>query len=73
MDLEEQKVRAASWFAELRDKICSAFEDIEGDYQGDAITAEPGRFERKSWKRDVSDGSDGGGMFERSPRGRIVS
>ncbi|HUH85660.1 MAG TPA: oxygen-dependent coproporphyrinogen oxidase [Stellaceae bacterium] len=52
--------RAARWFAELRDRICSAFEAIEDAYaaeRGDEGAA--GRFERRSWERD---GGGGGTM-----------
>ncbi len=34
--IEEKKVRAAAWFAELRDVITNAFEEIEDDLPADA-------------------------------------
>ena len=33
-DIEARKERATAWFAELRDRICAAFEAIEDDYRG---------------------------------------
>jgi coproporphyrinogen III oxidase len=52
------KERAARWFDELRDRICTAFQDIEDDYAGMRGGA-PGRFERRPWQRD---GGGGGTM-----------
>ena len=48
----ERQQRAVEWFAALRDRICGAFEAIEGEYAGpDAAAAAAGRFERKEWER----------------------
>ena len=48
----EQQQRAAAWFAELRDRVCAAFEAIEDEYAGhDAAALAPGRFEQKQWQR----------------------
>ena len=50
--VSEGQRRAAEWFAELRDRICAAFEAIEDEYTGqDAATLPAGRFERKEWTR----------------------
>ena len=60
---EEQKARAKSWFEELRDEICTAFEDLEDALSG--ANAErfadrpPGRFQRKAWDRP----GGGGGVM----------
>jgi len=52
--------RAAQWFAELRDRICSAFEAIEDAHAAARPTAgAAGRFERRSWQRE---GGGGGTM-----------
>ncbi len=68
---EDRKARAAAWFAELRDEICAAFEELE-----DSVTAPgsrpPGRFERTGWQRTDADGDGGGGGGEMSiMRGRV--
>jgi coproporphyrinogen III oxidase len=56
----ERKLRAAAWFAALRDRICAAFEAMEDDYAGpDAADIAPGRFLRSPWERP---GGGGGTM-----------
>jgi coproporphyrinogen III oxidase len=51
---------AAQWFETLRDRICTAFEDIETDYaERTGSAGQPGRFERKAWSRD----GGGGGVM----------
>jgi coproporphyrinogen III oxidase len=56
----ERRERAAGWYAELRDRICVAFEAIEDEYHGpEAEALAPGRFERKDWERP---GGGGGTM-----------
>jgi coproporphyrinogen III oxidase len=58
--VEVRKERAAAWFAALRDRICAAFEAIEGDYAGPgAATLTAGRFIRTPWQRP---GGGGGTM-----------
>jgi coproporphyrinogen III oxidase len=48
----ERQQSAAAWFAELRDRVCAAFEALEDEYAGsDAAALAPGRFERKDWQR----------------------
>jgi coproporphyrinogen III oxidase len=68
---DDRKRRASAWFAELRDKICAAFEAIEDDIGdeiaarlpiGDSVRAQaPGRFVRKAWQREDGDPEKGGG------------
>jgi len=68
----ERRQQAAAWFAELRDRICAAFETLEDELE----TAAPalaagrpaGRFERKPWQRPEKDG--GGGVMSLM-RGRV--
>ncbi len=55
------KVQARTWFETLRDRICAAFEDIDGS----------GRFERTAWQRPTDDGSDGGGGVMSVMKGRV--
>jgi coproporphyrinogen III oxidase len=48
----ERCARAAAWFAELRDRLCAAFEAIEAEYAASlGGTAPPGRFAREPWQR----------------------
>jgi coproporphyrinogen III oxidase len=68
---DAQKVQAVAWFGELRDKICTAFEQIENELQGTEHAAlPPGRFERKAWKRPPEE-SDGGGGEISLMKGRV--
>ena len=55
------KVQARAWFENLRDRICGAFEAIDGE----------GRFERTAWQRPTDDGSDGGGGVMSVMRGQV--
>jgi coproporphyrinogen III oxidase len=62
----DRKARSATWFAQLRDRICAAFEAIEDELTGPNAErigeVAPGRFERTAWHRDEeSSGTDGGG------------
>ena len=71
----DRKERASQWFAELRDRICAAFEKLEDEYDGELdgrFAGRPaGRFERSSWKRPTEDGSEGGGGTMSVMRGRV--
>ena len=71
----DRKERASQWFAELRDRICAAFEKLEDEYAGELdgrFAGRPaGRFERSSWKRPTEDGSEGGGGTMSVMRGRV--
>lgn len=59
------KNHARAWFEALRDRICNAFEAIEGDGPG------AGRFERSAWQRPTEDGSEGGGGVMSVMKGRV--
>lgn len=71
--VEALKPRAAAWFAELRDRICTAFEQIETEAAGpfppecDA----PGSFVRTPWQRTNHDGTPGGGGVMSIMKGRV--
>jgi coproporphyrinogen III oxidase len=66
--LDDRQALAQSWFRELRDRICAAFESIEDEAGGD----EPaGRFERKGWDRTDHGGAPGGGGVMSVMKGRV--
>ena len=69
--MEDRKAAAAAWFEELRNEICSAFEQLEDDYEGIQQDRPAGKFERDSWHRSTEDGSDGGGGTTSSMKGRV--
>jgi len=62
-----RSAKVESWFTQLRDRICTAFEAIEDEFvHGRARAGRPGRFERKSWQRP-----GGGGGTMSIMRGRV--
>jgi coproporphyrinogen III oxidase len=70
---ENRKTRAAAWFAELRDKICAAFEALEDGLPAGTAFAEqaPGRFRRTPWNRTDHSGAPGGGGEMSLMTGRV--
>jgi coproporphyrinogen III oxidase len=68
---EHRKNAAAAWFAELRDRICQAFEDLEDAFEGATTAPEAGRFERTPWRRGGADEEGGGGGEMSIMRGRV--
>ena len=72
---DTHKERAAAWFAELRDNLCTALEAAENEVQGPNFSSkgEPGAFKKKTWKRPASDGANdaGGGGVMSVLRGRV--
>ena len=70
--LEHRKSHAAAWFAELRDRICAAFEQLEDDLSGGPLADRPaGRFERTDWLRPADPPGRGGGGTMALMRGRV--
>ena len=65
-----QQAEAAAWFAALRDRICAAFEALEGQLQGPDRAQPPGRFVRSTWQRPDPSGDGGGGTMA-AMRGRV--
>jgi coproporphyrinogen III oxidase len=67
---EQRKARAATWFAELRDNICAAFEGLEDSLAGENAERFPdlpaGRFVRSAWERP-----EGGGGVMALMHGRV--
>lgn len=69
---EAQKQQAAAWFKNLRDQICTAFEQIEDELEGTRHGDLPaGRFERKAWQRGDDQNGDGGGGVMSVMHGRV--
>ena len=71
--VEALKPRADAWFAQLRDNICAAFEQIEQEAGGPFPPEDetPGRFVRTPWQRTNHDGTPGGGGVMSIMKGRI--
>ena len=67
--VEAQKAEASAWFQELRNSICAEFERVEDALEGPGQETEPGRFERKRWRR--SETEDGGGGEMSIMHGRV--
>jgi coproporphyrinogen III oxidase len=71
--IEQRKERAGVWFATLRDRIVTAFEDVEDALPavaplGDAAA---GRFVRTPWSRTDHTGAPGGGGVMAMMKGRV--
>jgi len=65
--LDARKEAARTWFEDLRDRICAAFEAIEHDLSsGPHADLPPGRFVRTAWDRP-----GGGGGVMSVMRGRV--
>ena len=69
-DIEGKKALATDWFADLRDRICAVFEEIE-DEGAPAAGLEPGRFVRTPWQRTDHSGAPGGGGAMSMMRGAV--
>jgi coproporphyrinogen III oxidase len=70
-DLKDKKTRAAAWFRQLRDDICSDFEVLEAEVTGALADRPPGHFEREIWTRSETEGGDGGGGEMSVVHGRL--
>ena len=67
--LDEKKQIASTWFKELRDRMCAAFEALEDTVAGpnEAIgDGKPGRFKQTAWDRP-----GGGGGVMSVMKGRV--
>ena len=72
-ELARHKDTARSWFEELRDTICAAFEKLEDDLPAGAPLSDraPGRFKRTLWERTDHSGAPGGGGTMSLMHGRV--
>lgn len=72
---DEQQIKARSWFEDLRERICAAFEAIEDEGKDLPVLPnapkEPGRFVRGHWERIDHSGAPGGGGVPAVMKGRI--
>ena len=67
---DSEKARASAWFAELRDRVCAAFEALEDAQDAGPFAALPaGRFERSETRRGGEDA--GGGVMAVMREGRV--
>jgi coproporphyrinogen III oxidase len=73
LETDERKREAETWFHDLRDRLCAAFEAIERELP--ESNAAPGRFERTRWERAAESGAEanasGGGGEMSIMRGRV--
>lgn len=68
VDIEQKKHAAEAWFQELRDQICTRFEDLEEALTGPLDNHAPGKFVQSDWLRE--EGKGGGGKMSLM-RGRL--
>ena len=68
LTIDQKKMAASNWFADLRDQICMEFEKLEDSIEGPNETVgdgEPGRFNQIEWDRP------GGGGCMSVMKGRV--
>ena len=61
-DLDAHRAAARAWFEQLRDRICSAFEQLEDEAPAALYCGEAGRFQREAWSRGDGSEDHGGGV-----------
>jgi coproporphyrinogen III oxidase len=59
--IDDRKARARTWFEQLRDDICAAFERLEDEAPVALYPGAAGRFARTPWQRTDHNGAAGGG------------
>jgi len=70
-DIETRKQTASAWFRQLRDQICTSFEQIEDEVSGPLSDRPAGRFKREPWDRKDHTGAKGGGGEMSMMYGRV--
>ena len=72
-ELEGRKAQARAWFEALQARLIDAFEALEaaGPAGSPEAPADPGRFERKPWRRTDHSGAPGGGGTMAMLHGRV--
>ncbi len=57
-DIDAKQNTAATWFRQLRDRICAEFEVIEAEVEGPNAHLAPGKFVRTPWDRAAGGGGE---------------
>ncbi len=73
-EIAAHKLAASTWFENLRNQICAAFEQLEDEQtEGPHASLAPGRFERTAWDRtdQVTSAPGGGGVMSVMRGGRL--
>jgi len=60
-DIEAKKSEAKIWFENLRDRLCTLFEELEKDVDAPPNEGAAGTFERTPWQKEG--GTQGGGVM----------
>jgi coproporphyrinogen III oxidase len=70
---DNRKKKASTWFGELRNRLCRAFEELEDALVGPNPTSDRphGRFQRKAWHRHGERCGEGGGGVMSIMHGRV--
>ena len=71
LKIDVKKKLATSWFLNLRDEICTEFEQLEKNIALPKPTDAAGRFVRETWKHKDYKDSEGGGGEISIMRGRV--
>lgn len=69
--IDERKETARAWFEALRDRICTAFEELEQEAPATLYPGDIGRFSKTPWQRTDHTGAPGGGGVMGTMRGRL--
>lgn len=70
-NIDAKKQTASNWFRQLRDEICTSFEEIEAEFDNTQAVGEQGKFVREKWDRTDHTGAKGGGGEMSVMHGRV--